>query len=264
MENSFSSRRSGSDNTPLIRQRPFLGESHVDFFGVNQKVFASTTSWLFSGCRWSDERLFVHVRKHHKPPSRWTKSPALLAESDFTQLILFEEKPPDGHMLSGWRLTWQELTSRPDHLWPELWTKLGRNAKLKEKHKWSHEKLQLDNARKLRGTHFMDPEDKEFKETIKNAHKKLETAGAPAMPCKISKDSQNRLTKLMRSNQNLRVSWKAVNPQEMRIEQYLPNHHDVHIAEKGDKSLQRYNLVHNFFLWLKLWKFLRQKEAADK
>ena len=24
-------------------------------------------------------------------------------------------------------------------LWPELWTKLGRNAKLKEKQKWSNE-----------------------------------------------------------------------------------------------------------------------------
>ena len=40
----------------------------------------------------------------------------------------------------------------------------------------------LENARKLRGIHFIDPEDKEFKETIKNAHKKLETSVAPALP----------------------------------------------------------------------------------
>ena len=33
--------------------------------------------------------------------------------------------------------------------------------------------------------YFIDPEDKEFKETIKNAGKKLETPVAPAMPCKI-------------------------------------------------------------------------------
>ena len=32
------------------------------------------------------------------------------------------------------------------------------------------------------------PEDKEFKETIKNARKKLETSVAPAMPCKIMKN----------------------------------------------------------------------------
>ena len=31
---------------------------------------------------------------------------------------------------------------------------------------------------KLRGIYFIDPEDKEFKETIKNARKKLETDGS--------------------------------------------------------------------------------------
>ena len=35
---------------------------------------------------------------------------------------------------------------------------------------------------------FIDPEDKEFKETIKNARKKLETSVAPAMSCKIMKN----------------------------------------------------------------------------
>ena len=85
------------------------------------------------------------------------------------------------------RLTRKQLTSRPDHLWPELWDKVGKNAKLKEKQKWSHEKLHLDNARKLRGIYVIDLEDKEFKETIKNARKKLETSVALAMPCKIMK-----------------------------------------------------------------------------
>ena len=65
---------------------------------------------------------------------------------------------------------------------------MGKHAKLKEKQKWSEEKLQLENARKLRGIYFIDPEDKEFKETIKNARKKLETPMAPAMPCKIMKN----------------------------------------------------------------------------
>ena len=65
---------------------------------------------------------------------------------------------------------------------------MGKNAKLKEKQKWSEEKLHLENARKLRGIYFIDPEDTEFKETIKNARKKLETSVAPAMPCKIMKN----------------------------------------------------------------------------
>ena len=99
------------------------------------------------------------------------------------QFILLEEKPPNGYMWSGWRLTRKQLTSRPDHLWPELWKSMGKNAKLKEKQKWSHEKLRLENARKLRGIYFIDPEDKEFKETIKNARKKLETSVVLAMLC---------------------------------------------------------------------------------
>ena len=58
----------------------------------------------------------------------------------FTQFTLLNEKPPDGYMWSRGRLTKRQATSRPDHLWPELWTKLARNAKLKERHKWSNEK----------------------------------------------------------------------------------------------------------------------------
>ena len=108
----------------------------------------------------------------------------------FTQFTLLEEKPPDGYMWSGERLTRKQLTSRPDHLWPERWEKMGKNAKLNEKQKWSNEKLHLENARKLRRIYFIDQEDKEFKETIKSARKKLETPMSPAMPCKTSKNSQ--------------------------------------------------------------------------
>ena len=67
----------------------------------------------------------------------------------FTQFILLEEEPPNGYMWSGRRLTRKQLTSRPDHLWPELWDKVRKNAKLKEKQKWSNEKLHLENARNL-------------------------------------------------------------------------------------------------------------------
>ena len=66
---------------------------------------------------------------------------------------------------------------------------MGKNAKVKEKQKWSNAKLHLENARKLRGIYVIDPEDKEFKEAIKNARKKLETPIVPAMLCKIMKQN---------------------------------------------------------------------------
>ena len=109
----------------------------------------------------------------------------------FTQFTLSDEKPPDGYMWSGRRLRKRQATSRPDHLWPELWIKVGRSAKLKENPKWSIEKPKLENARRLRGIYFIDLEDNEFKETIRNTRKKFETPMAPAMPCKTSKKSKH-------------------------------------------------------------------------
>ena len=119
----------------------------------------------------------------------------------FTQFTLLDEKALDGYMWSGERLTRKLLISKQDHLWPELWKSMGKHAKLKEKQKWSEEKLYLENARKLRGIYFIDPEDMEFKETIKNARKKLETS--VAQWC-----IQQKL------RQNLRVFWKLMNPQQ--------------------------------------------------
>ena len=85
---------------------------------------------------------------------------------------------------------------------------MGKNAKLEKKQKWSEEKLHLENARKLRGIYFIDPEDKEFKETIKNACKKLETSVAPAMPCKLWRIV--RVVDPTKFRQNLRVFWKLM------------------------------------------------------
>ena len=64
----------------------------------------------------------------------------------FTQFTPLNEKPPDAFMWSGERLTKRQATSRKNHSWPELWRRLARNAKLREKHKWAIEKPKLDNA----------------------------------------------------------------------------------------------------------------------
>ena len=169
-------------------------------------------------------------------------------------------------MWSGRRLTRKQLTSRPDYLWPELWTKLGRNAKLKERQKWSHEKLQLDNARKLLGIYFIDPEDKEFKETIRNARKKLETPMAPAMPCKISKNNKNcgNGEKSNEIRSKLACILEAGESTRLRMEESLPNHHEDHVAGKGDNSLQHYNLVHKLIPMPQAVKIPAAEAAVDK
>ena len=74
-------------------------------------------------------------------------------------------------------------------------------------------KPKLDNARRLRGIYFIDPEDKELEEIIKNARKKLETSVAPAVPCKTFKKSKNGETrsKTLEFKSKLAFTWKPVN-----------------------------------------------------
>ena len=75
----------------------------------------------------------------------------------FTQFTLLDEKAPDGKTWSGVRLTRKQLTSRPDHLWPELWKSMGKHAKLKEKQKWSNEKFHLAKRTKIARDLFHRP-----------------------------------------------------------------------------------------------------------
>ena len=85
----------------------------------------------------------------------------------------------------GRPLTKEQTASRSNHLWPEIWKNMSDAAQRREKQKWAIEKRKFDNARKLRGIHFIDPTDAEFQETVKNARKKLEVPMPASMPCEI-------------------------------------------------------------------------------
>ena len=217
----------------LVRHRPIQRESNIDFLGESEGSLpqpqdsfpdageAINDFWSMSGnfiyghhveprvklCSPREESFPIPLK--YIDVSRTTHTNLSDPWPGFTQFTLLEEKAPDGHMWSGGRLTRKQLTSRPDHLWPELWKSMGKHAKLKEKQKWSDEKLHLENARKLRGIYFIDPEDTEFKETIKNACNKLETSVAPAMPCKILKNCGSGASNKIKKK-NLRVVWKLV------------------------------------------------------
>ena len=105
---------------------------------------------------------------------------------------------------------------------------MGKHAKLKEKQKWSEEKLHLENARKLRGIYFIDREDKEYKETIKNARKKLETSVAPAMHCKIKKNCGSGGSNKIKIK--LACILEADESTRLRMGESLPHHHEDHIS----------------------------------
>ena len=140
---------------------------------------------------------------------------------------------------------------------------MGKHVKLKEMQKWSNEKLHLENARKLRGIYFIDPEDTEVKETIKNVREKLETSVAPATPCKIMKKNcgsgaSNKV------KTKLACILEADESTSLRMGNSVPNYHQDHIAGKGDNSSEHYNLVHKFILMPQAMKILAAKAAVDK
>ena len=139
---------------------------------------------------------------------------------------------------------------------------MGKHAKLKEKQKWYNEKIHLENARKLRGIYFIDPEDEEFKETIKNTRKKLENSVAPAMHCEIMKKNcgnggsnkiKTKLACILEADESTRL----------RMGESLPNHHEDHVAKRR-QSLQHYNLVRKFIPMPQAMKIPAAKAAVDK
>ena len=108
--------------------------------------------------------------------------------------LLYWKKNLPKDLWSGGRLTTIQPTSRPDHVWPEVWTKIGKAAQNREKQEGTKEKAKLDNARRPRGIYFIDPDYQEYKVTHKNAKRKLERPVAPALPCK--RKAPNGITKV--------------------------------------------------------------------
>ena len=110
---------------------------------------------------------------------------------------------------------------------------MGKNAKLKEQQKWSNEKHQLDNARKLQGIYFIGPQDTEFNETIKNARQKLKTSVAPTTPCTIMKNcGSGASNKIKTRQQDLRVFWKLMNPKDCVLGNSLPSLHEDYCRKR--------------------------------
>ena len=169
-------------------------------------------------------------------------------------------------MWSGEWLTERQATSRPDHFWPELWRGMARNAKLREKHKWAIENPKLDNARRLRGIYFIDPDGKEFKENIWNARRKLETPMAPAMPCKTCKKSKNEETRSKTNDCKSKFACilEASESTRMRLEESLPKCLRTILQEDGTIHYNITIWYTNLFLCLKQWRYPQQKQQWIK
>ena len=130
--------------------------------------------------------------------------------------------------------------------------KFGEAAQNREKQEWATVKTKLDNARRLRGIYFIDPDDKEYKESLKRA-RKMERPMTSAMRCnKSPKGITNVCAKSKNATEktsNTMYDCIVVESHEstrQRDESSRSKSHEDHIAGKGITSMSHYNLVHKF------------------
>ena len=166
-------------------------------------------------------------------------------------------------MWSGRRLTRKQRTSGPDHLWPELWKSLGKNAKLKEKQKWSEAKRfiskTIENCVEFISSTPRIRSTKKPSRTRVRSWKHLWLLLCPAKLQRIVGVVDP--TKLQ---QDLRVFWKPVNLRDCVWEIHYQNIMRTRLKEKGENSLQHYNLVHKFIPMPQAIKIPAAKAAVDK
>ena len=146
-------------------------------------------------------------------------------------------------------------------LWPEIWRSMSRKSKMKEKQNWASEKPKHENARRLTGIYFIEPEDNEFKEIIKNPRKSW--TSQPFLQCLVKgpiEGTEQPVARMMITSQKMRVSWKQRNPSGCVC---------VDLHPKFTKTtLQGKRVIHciitiwytNSFLCLKQWRYLQRKQ----
>ena len=120
-------------------------------------------------------------------------------------------------------------------------------AKKKAKQTWAIEKPKLDNARQLRGTFFIEPNDEEFKLTMKAARRKLEVPMPAAMPCKIpTKSSGETHHNIGKRKTQYACVVDADESTRPRLEGAGRKPHQDHITAKEMNSMTHHSPVHKF------------------
>ena len=98
---------------------------------------------------WRDQGYFYKSGRHARKTCWW-----LLERPLEQKLVRFAERVHEVHSIERKtsqgiyvvlvRLTKVQTTTRPDHVWPEVWTQMGKAAQTWEKQEWKNEKPKLD------------------------------------------------------------------------------------------------------------------------
>ena len=135
----------------------------------------------------------------------------------------------------------------------------------KAEQRWAIEKTNLDDARQLRGIFFIEPDDEDFKHTMKNARRKLEIPMPAAMPCKTPVNCRGEKCRNIGKRKTKYACIVDADPSmRIRLEDVPHRFHEDHIASKGRNSLNHYNLVHKFIPVPQAIKIPDAKAAVEK
>ncbi len=104
-----------------------------------------------------------------------------LGEERLFFTLLKPRAPPGYEWVTG-RLTKCQKTSRPGHLWPEIWSAMGKKQQKIEIAKWEALQPKLKAARDKRGIWEIPDNDTEYLKIVSDLRVKLSGPAAPAMP----------------------------------------------------------------------------------
>ena len=119
----------------------------------------------------------------------------------------------------------------------------------------ANDQAKLENARRMRGIYFIDPEDEEYQETIKTC-KAIVGSSDGSGPCRarIKTQTSRARRKLQRGQecptrfkrQSTLEKWKFRESTRQRMEPTSRKGHEDHIAGKEHHSMNHSNLVNKF------------------
>ena len=154
-------------------------------------------------------------------------------------------------------MTKVQATSRPDCVWPDVWSNMLKSNQHNAKRYWAIEKPKLHNARKLRAISYIDPEDTEFKDNMK----KTQTWSCRWNPLCFATFSIST-ERLGAHNTILENQDTLARLKPTRIGATQPRDPEDIIAEKAFNSLCHHNLVHAFIPILQAMKKIPDAKAT--
>ena len=180
------------------------------------------------------------VGKYWRLLERWWRSRIVWCIDRLHKIYFIEWKATRRIYMVRGRLT-------PDNVWPDMWKHMSEASKRKAKQKWAIEKPKFDNARKLRGIFFIEPEDEDFKNIMKNDRWKLEIPMTAAMPCKTPINSGGETCRNI-GQRKTKYACAVDADESTRPRREGAGHkpHQDHISAKGTNSMTHYSLLHKF------------------